>query len=409
MRARQYEYSQVFRSIYTFPGYKLSGIIDKGDHIFVSLSKIHKTTKCPYCGRRIKISKEFYQRILRDLDIGPKQAFLSFNEHKLDCPCGFRGFERLDFVETYSRATIRFEEYVYRLCINLPLTSVSEIAGVDWKNAKEIDIRYTQKRIENLKNISPRRIGVDEIAYEKGHHYLTVVRDIDLGKVIWVGLDRKSATFDAFFDELGSEKSKLIEIAVMDMWDPYILSVRERCPNVEIIFDKFHVIKKITGALDKVRKMEFADADEDERKLMKHKRFLMLKRRKRLDEEELESLDALMKKNEKLYMGYLLKEQISDIFDRENIQSALIRLGLWFRNVITAGLDPFIDAMETIRNYYYGVANYFRYRLTNAGSEGFNTKINIIKRRAYGFADLDYFKLKIFQACGILKSVSSSR
>jgi transposase len=409
MKARQYEYSQVFRSIYTFTGYRLSGIIDYDDHILVSLCKIHKTTKCPCCGRRIRVSKEYYPRILRDLDIGPKQAYLSYAEHKLNCPCGFRGYERLDFVEPYSRATIRFEEYVYRLCLNLSLTSVCEIAGIDWKAAKDIDIRYTKKRIEDLKNISPRRIGVDEIAYEKGHHYLTVVRDIDLGKVIWVGLDRKSTTLDAFFTELGAEKSKAVEIVVLDMWDPYILSVRENCPNAEIIFDKFHVIKKITGALDKVRKIEFDDANEDERKLMKHKRFLMLKRRERLDEEELETLDKLMKKNENLYIAYLLKEQVSDIFDRENVQSALTRLGLWFRNVKTAGLEPFIDAMETIREYYYGVANYFRYRLTNAGSEGFNTKINIIKRRAYGFADLEYFKLKIFQACGILKSTSGSR
>jgi len=117
----------------------------------------------------------------------------------------------------------------------------------------------------------------------------------------------------------------------------------------------------------------------------------------------------LMKRNEPLYMAYLLKEQVSDIFDRENIQSALIGLGFWFRNVKTAGLEPFIDVMETIRKYHYGIVNCFRHRLTNAGSEGFNTKITIIKRRAYGFADLDYFKLKLFQACGILKSAIGSR
>ncbi|MBM4249119.1 MAG: ISL3 family transposase [Euryarchaeota archaeon] len=397
----------MFRNIYTFLGYVLSGVIDYGDHIVVSLRKTHKTTRCPTCGRRIRVSKESYPRIIRDLDIGPKQAYLSYHEYKLDCPCGYRGYERLDFVEQYSRATIRFEEYVYRLCLNLPLKSVCEIAGIDWKAAKNIDIRYTQKRIEDLRNISPKRIGIDEIAYEKGHHYLSVVRDIDLGKVIWVGLDRKSATLDMFFNELGPEKSALIEIVVMDMWDPYILSVRINCPNVEIVFDKFHVIRKITDALDKVRKTEFADADDDERKLMKHKRFLMLKRRERLDHEELETLDKLMKKNETLYIAYLLKEQVSDIFDRENVHSALIRLGLWFRNVRTSALEPFINVMETIRRYYYGIANYFRHQLTNAGSEGFNTKINIIKRRAYGFADLDYFKLKIFQACGILKSAQS--
>ena len=129
---------------------------------------------------------------------------------------------------------------------------------------------------------------------------------------------------------------------------------------------------------------------------------MILKRGKRLDEGARETLNTLMAENERLYQSYLLKEQALDIFEEKDEETALQRLEQWFQNVKEAGLAPFEAVVKTIKAYSHGIANYFKYRLSNAASEGFNTKINIIKRRAYGFHDLEYFKLKILQACGRL-------
>ena len=117
-------------------------------------------------------------------------------------------------------------------------------------------------------------------------------------------------------------------------------------------------------------------------------------------EEEREELKDLMAKNDTLYKGYLLKEQVQDILDEPDEKTALKRLKKWFENVKEAGLKQFDSVANTIKRYYYGVKNYFKYHLTNAASEGFNNKIGVIKRRAYGFHDLEYFKLKILQSCG---------
>jgi transposase len=185
------------------------------------------------------------------------------------------------------------------------------------------------------------------------------------------------------------------------MWDPYIASIHENT-TAEIVYDLFHVAQKITEAVDEVRKEEFAKADAVTRKKFKKKRFLILKRGKRLDEVARETLETLMTENERLYQAYLLKEQALDIFEEKDEKSALQRLERWFQNVKEAGFGPFEAVVKTIKSYGYGIANYFKYRLTNAASEAFNTKINIIKRRAYGFHDLEYFKLKILQACGRL-------
>jgi len=189
-----------------------------------------------------------------------------------------------------------------------------------------------------------------------------------------------------------------ITVAVIDMWDPYIKSIRENT-IAEIVFDKFHVAKKINEVVDKIRKKEFAKADEQERKLMKHKRFLILSRQEKLDEEDKESLKNLMKQNTVLYAAYLLKEQGLDIFSEEDQQTAVERLERWIENVANAQIKEFEETIKVITRYFYGIVNYFKYNLTNAASEGYNTKISVIKRRAYGFRDLEYFKLKILQSC----------
>ena len=133
---------------------------------------------------------------------------------------------------------------------------------------------------------------------------------------------------------------------------------------------------------------------------MKHKRFLILARKNNLNRKKKEELKALMEQNITLYKAYLLKEQILDIFSECTEENALKRILRWIKNVEKSGLDEFQTAIKIIQRYFYGIINYFRYRITNAGSEGFNTKINIIKRRAYGFRDIEYFMLKILQSCG---------
>ena len=226
-----------------------------------------------------------------------------------------------------------------------------------------------------------------------------MVRDLELGRVIWVGMGRNRKTLDRFFKELGRRKCKWVRVVVLDMHDPYIVSVRKNT-KADIVFDKFHIAKKITEALDKVRRQEFAKADPELKKKFKKKRFIILKRGKRLGKKKRETLQDLMRENERLYKAYLLKEQALDILDEEEEYVALVRLYKWLDNVMEAGIAQLEKVANMITSYLYGIANYFRHRLTNAASEGFNNKINVIKRRAYGFHDIEYFMLKILQSCG---------
>jgi len=390
---------QFVKGCFRFKGFAFEGLHDLPDQVLVVLKRTGKTGTCPKCGRQRQKIEELHTRKIRDLDIR-KKCIVMFPQGKIRCTCGYRGVEHVDFVDKYSLYTKGFEEFVFMLSEKMTLKNTASVCRINWKTAKNIDKKYLAKEVASLSLFSPEKIGIDEIAYEKGHKYLTVVRDVDAGRVIWVGEGRKKETLDQFFSELGKEKSSRIKIVVMDMWDPYIASVKENCPDADIVFDKFHVSKKVNEALDSVRKKEFSKADEKERKDMKRKRFLILSRQKRLDDGQRETIDDLKRINARLYEAYLLKEQILDIFDEKNVHGALVRLGKWIANVERLRITAYLAVANTIKNYWYGIANYFKYQLTNAASEGFNNKINVIRRMAYGYKDLDFFKLKILHNCG---------
>jgi len=392
------------KEILAFPGFKLCGFykekdIWEEDCFTFCFSRMYRTGKCPKCKCERRKYEEKYVRFIQDLNMCGQKCILRMEFYKINCSCGYRGMEEVLFLGKYQRVTNRLADFICKLCERMSISDVARTLNLDWKTIKRIDKENLKATVQGLENANPKRIGIDEIASQKGHNYLTIVRDLD-GGVIWVGDKRKEETLDKFFAELGKEKSGNIELAVMDMWDPYIKSVNENT-SANIVFDKFHVSKVINECLDSVRKKEFAKASDKERIEMKHKRFLILSRENHLDKKEKETLDRLMKQNKTLYQAYLLKEQILDIFSTGSWDDASIRIEEWMLNVTKSGIESFDKAVKRIKSYFYGIINYFRYKVTNAGSEGFNTKINVIKRRAYGFRDIEYFRLKILQSCSM--------
>lgn len=395
-----YQTNLPLKDFYHFDGFKPSGSFVTKDAVQIKLKRTRRTGRCPACAKQRRKVEDYYERKIRDLNILGRKCYVYFTQYRIKCSCSYRGVEQLEFVDKYSLYSTRFEEYVARLCRMMALTDVAKVCEIDWRTTKDIDKKYLSKLVTDLSSVVPRKIGVDEIAYQKRHKYLTVVRDVDSRRVIWVGINRKKETLNLFFTELGVEKCKKIEAAVVDMWDAYIASIKERIPQADIVFDKFHVCKKANEAVDKVRKQEFKKACKEVQKRMKRKRFLILRRGGTLSKSQKEDLKTMMGNNKTLYKTYLLKEQLQDIMDETNEKEAINRLKQWMENVKNAKITALTRLLNTIQNYLYGVLNYFKHRITNAASEAFNNKINLIKRRAYGFRDIGYFKLKILQACG---------
>ena len=391
--------NSVLKNLFPFKGYK-SYVFENGIDIVVGLNSRRKSGICPKCGKRCNCVETEYERMARDLDFGQHKCFLRFKEKKIRCSCGYRGVEKLDFVSKSRRVTKRMETYVVSLCLAMSLKDAARITRLDWKTVKSLDFEYLKSILPDVSKLNISRIAIDEIAILKGHKYFTIIRDYDTGIAIKIVLGRKYEDTAKALASLGKEKLKNIKYVSMDMWGPYIKAVNENCPNAQIIFDKFHVAKKINEALDTIRKKEFADADKEERIKMKHKRFVILKREKNINAKQKEELKALMQSNEKLFKAYLLKEQVLSIFDDKTSTFEQIkdRLHTWMENILSNDLEEFHAVLNTMQSHLHGILNYFRYGMTNAIAEGFNTKINIIKRRAFGYRDLEYFMLKIYQS-----------
>ena len=244
----------VFKELYNFEGFSFNEIC-KEESVIIKLKKKGKTGICPNCNKKRRKVIEVRKRKIRDLNIANEKCYITFDVYRITCKCGYRSMEKLDFVLPNEMITKRFSEHIFQLCEKMTLKDAAKFAMVDWRTAKRIDKQILKEKFKDLKNINPTRIGVDEIAHEKGHKYLTIVRDIDAG-VIWVGDKRKEETMNQFFNELGKDKSEKIVVAVMDMWDPFIKSVQKNT-KAKIVFDKFHISKKINEALDNIRKKEF--------------------------------------------------------------------------------------------------------------------------------------------------------
>jgi transposase len=389
------------KNLFPFKGYKVY-VFKSEEDVNLRLVSRRKCGFCPNCNKRCSNVETEYERTVRDLDLAHKKCYLTFFEKKIQCTCGYRGLEKTDIAGKFSRVTKRMAVYTASLCEKMTLKDVSTITGLDWKTVKAIDISAIKATLPDINKLVIRRIAIDEIAIMKGHKYLSILRDYDTGATIKIIIGRAYAEVYEGLNSLGKERLEKIEYASLDMWDPFIKAITELCPNVNLVFDKFHVVKKVNEALDAVRKKEFAKASEAERKEMKHKRFIILSREKNLQKKEKEELNTLMKQNENLYKGYLLKEQILNIFDdkQSTFEQIKERIDTWLSNILSNQMEEFYKVLNTIKNYMYGILNYFRYGMTNAIAEGFNTKINIIKRRAYGISDVEYFMLKIYQSTG---------
>jgi transposase len=389
----------VCKNLFPFKGYKLS-VLECGKRVVIGMESRRKCGSCPECGKRCSRIESEYERTVRDMDMAGTPCYLRFKEKKIRCKCGYRGVEAMDFVTKSRRITRRMEAFIVSLCEKMSLKEVSEIVDIDWKTIKNIDLEHLKSLLPDFSKLRITRIAIDEIAIMKGQKYFTIIRDYDTGIAIKILFGRTYEETAAALASLGQERLAYIKFASLDMWDPYIKAIKEKCPNAELVFDKFHVVKKVNDALDAVRKKEFADAEKSERIQMKRKRFVILRRMKNLSKSQGEELGQLLQSNERLYKAYLLKEQVLSIFDDKNstVEQIKDRFASWFVNIQSCGFQEFNVVVNTMQHYFYGILNHFRTGMTNSLAEGFNTKINIIKRRAYGFRDLEYFMLKIYQS-----------
>jgi transposase len=285
----------------------------------------------------------------------------------------------------------------------MTISDVARHLRMSWHTIKEIDRAYLGKRYGKMRLCDLQYLAIDEIAYKKGHKYKTIVYDLEGRKAVYVGEGRSIESLAPFLQRLKSSGARIKAIAT-DMWPPYWGSVEEHLPETEVVFDVFHIVKQLSKTIDEIRSSVYKQQkDKSQRKLIKGSRWLLLKNERNLRVEpgyggksEKQRLEELMELNTPLSKAYLLKEQIRDIWERDiGIREANHRLNAWIEDARSMGMKAMDKFCKQLERHRKGILNWHKSQISTGPLEGFNNKIKVMKRSAYGFTDDQYFNLRI--------------
>jgi transposase len=297
---------------------------------------------------------------------------------------------------------------VYRLTTITTNTEAGWFLGLDDEVVYRIDRAILQEKADDLlvPTPVPKAMSVDEVAWKKGHSYVTNVVDIDRRIVIWNHDKHGKSALDAFYESLTEKERAEIEVVACDGARGFLSSSRQYAENALIVLDHFHVKSYLSAALDDVRKQELGKAKRDKSQeeltglLHCKQRFILF--RNKPSRKKTDVLKRLEQLNEPVYKAMLLKEQFATIYEYREKKDAQPALRSWIGEALRSGLAPFRElALKLFRKRHY-ILNFFVRRITSAISEGINNKIKRLKRMAYGYRDVAYFLLKIHQHCGLL-------
>jgi transposase len=306
--------------------------------------------------------------------------------------------EALDFLSDSPFYTKRFAYYVGRRCRNETVSAVAKELHLDWDSVKALDKQYMKAQLAKAGTPGPKRIGIDEISIKRRHTYRIVVSDLDRKRPIWFGgVDRSDASMSQFFADLGAKKSLQIRLALMDMWKPFRTATQAHAPQAAIVFDKFHVLRHLSEALDKVRKSEYARLSGKDRRFIKGQKYTLLSHRENLTQEGRQALKTLLAANKRLNTAYLLKEAFGELWNYRSQTWARRFFEQWRDALKWQRLEPFEKFAEMIDRHWDGIAVYCKpeNKVSLGFVEGLNNKIRVLQRRAYGLRDEEYLRLKI--------------
>ena len=352
--------------------------------------------RCPHCGSADVSAQGGKARTFRTLPIGRKPVLLHCKVPRVLCfDCGLVRQVKLGFADPKKHYTRAFERYALELSRHMTIRDVAEHLQVGWDTVKDIQARALHRRFAKPKLHKLRQIAIDEIAVGKGHRYLTVVLNLLSGAVVFVGDGKGVEALRPFWRRLRRSRARVAAVAT-DMSKAYIRAVRDNLPRAVHVFDHFHVIKLFNEKLSALRRQLYRQlSTEQERKILKGTRWLLLKNPENLDagRNEPERLQEALRLNAPLATAYYLKEDLRQLWGQANKRTARRVLRDWLARARASGIGALVQFAATLEDYQEGVLAYYNYPISTGPLEGTNTKIRVMQRQAYGFRDHEFFKL----------------
>jgi transposase len=373
---------------------KIDFIKGEGElHVYIDFERGSKFV-CEACDYKDCTVKDTEEKTWRHLNFFQYKCFLHLRTPYINCAnCGSHLF-----VPVWGRArsgfTLLFEAMVLTMAREMPVSAIAEIVGEQdtrlWRILQfHVGKAYKEKDLSALK-----KVGVDETSSQKGHKYVSVFIDMDTKETVYATEGKDAGTIAAFSEELPKHNGNTANITAlsMDMSVSFISGAKKHFPSATITFDKFHVVKQLNEAIDEIRRTE-----QKSNPVLKGSRYIWLKNPDNLTEGQKKNLSTLAKENKKLSRAYQMKLTFQDIYRTvTDYETADFAIKKWLQWAVRSRLGPIKCFARMVKSHYTGILQYFKTRLTAGVSEGANSRIQEIKRRAKGFRNINNFISMIY-------------
>ena len=370
------------------------------DGLVFHLEPTRASAICSGCGETKKrIHDVKPARQWRHLEAWKIPTYVRCEVRRVRCRhCGVR-VEQVPWARTRSRFTHEFEAEILSRARDSSISGVCRQLRVHWTSVMRLIERWVQDSAERQFAKPLRYIGVDEVSYGRGQNkYLTIVWDHQRSRVVWIGQGKERDTLAAFFKKLGERRAHKLIAVTMDMAQGYISAVKHAAPQADIVFDRFHIERYLTKAVDEVRKREFWRRGGHYRDAVRGKKWLLLKKHRRLHWRKRGDLALLLLQNRQLFRAYVLKEQFDHAWTyttERGMRNFILR---WRKSLNWTRLTPLIEFWKLLMRHIDGVVAWAKHWLSNAALEGNNTRVRCISQRGRGYRNPNNLMMVLYHA-----------
>ena len=382
-------------------GFKYTRTLYENGAVIFVVKPDPQSLRCPACESRNITRKGIVWRMIRTVPIGRMPVYIKVAVQRVRCSCcGVLRQIKIPFAREYRRCSRSLERLVLTLSKYMTIRDVADFLKLGWDLVKDIQKEYLKKRFDGPKIHKLKQIAIDEIYLGKKSdpQYLTIVYDLKNGNVVFVGNGKGADALQPFWQRVKRAKANIRAVAT-DMSPAYISAVTEHLPGAALVFDRFHIVKLFNEKLSDLRRKLFNQLNEkQDKKILKGTRWLLLKNPENLstDKDEPKRLQEALEINTPLATAYYLKEDLrQQLWSQPTKELAAEFLESWLQKAWSTGIRSIISVANTLAARRSGILAWYDYRISTGPLEGLNNKIKTMKRQAYGFRDLEFFKLKI--------------
>jgi len=362
---------------------------------------------CSGCGQQRAGYDRLPPRRFEFVPLWGLKVWFVYQMRRVSCPtCGVK-VEQVPWAEGKSTLTTQYRWFLARWAKRMSWKEVAEAFHVSWDRVFEAVQSAVSWGLEHRDLSGITAIGVDEVQWKRGHHYQTVVYQLDAirKRLLWIGPDRKAKTLLRFFRFLGRERSAALEFVCSDMWRAYLKVIAKKAGQAVHVLDRFHIVQRMGKAIDEVRAEEVKQLrDDGYEPVLTGSRWLLLKRPENLTENQAVKLAELLRYNLKSVRAHLLKEDFQRFWEYASPTWAGKFLDRWCRRAMQSRIEPMRKVAKMLRGKRDLVLNWFRAegKLSSGIVEGFNNKLKLTTRKSYGFRTQKAYELALYHNLGAL-------